>query len=53
VEKGQKKKKKEKEKNKIKSKIQQIKQTYFLATLPCSPWAMLTTWLHLGVHQKI
>jgi hypothetical protein len=24
----------------------------FIETLPCSPWAMLATWLHLGAPQE-
>jgi hypothetical protein len=27
------------------------KTSYFFGTLPFSPWAPLTTWLHLGAHQ--
>jgi hypothetical protein len=29
------------------------KTNFFLCTLPFSPWAVLATWLHVGVPQKI
>jgi hypothetical protein len=29
------------------------KTNYFLRTLPFSPWAVSTTWLHVGAPQKI
>jgi hypothetical protein len=29
------------------------KTNFFLSTLPFSPWAASTTWLHVGAPQKI
>jgi hypothetical protein len=29
------------------------KTSYFLRTLPFSPWAVSATWLHVGAPQKI
>jgi hypothetical protein len=28
-------------------------QNFFFSTLPFSPWAFSTTWLHVGAPQKI
>jgi hypothetical protein len=29
------------------------KTNFFFSTMPFSPWAVLATWLHVGVPQKI
>jgi hypothetical protein len=29
------------------------KTIYFFGTLPFNPWAVLATWLYLGVPQKL
>jgi hypothetical protein len=28
------------------------KTNFFLSTLPCNPWAILATWLHVGALRK-
>ena len=38
---------------KWKTKILWAKKTSFFAPLPFSPWAILATWLHVGVPYKI
>jgi hypothetical protein len=38
---------------KVKIQDSMGKSNFFLRTLPFSPWAILATWLHIGVPQKI
>jgi hypothetical protein len=40
-------------KKKVKNQDSMGKTNFFLSTLPFSPWAVLATWLHVGVPQKI
>jgi hypothetical protein len=38
---------------KVKNQDSMGKTNFFLSTLPFSPWAISTTWLHVGAPQKI
>jgi hypothetical protein len=38
---------------KVKNQDTMGKTNFFLSTLPFSPWAVSTTWLHVGAPQKI
>jgi hypothetical protein len=37
---------------KVKNQDSIGKTNFFFRTLPCSPWAVLATWLHVGAPQK-
>jgi hypothetical protein len=43
---------KKKDEKMCKTKILWAKQTFFLNTLSFNPWAISTTWLHVGAPQK-
>jgi hypothetical protein len=38
---------------KMKNQDSNGKRNFFHSTMPFSPWAVLATWLHVGVPQKI
>jgi hypothetical protein len=44
---------KKKEVKKSENQDSMSKSNLFLSTLPCSPWAVFATWLHVGAPQKI
>jgi hypothetical protein len=44
---------KEKKFKKVKNQAFMAKINFFLSTLPFNPWAVSTTWLHVGALQKI
>jgi hypothetical protein len=45
--------KKNKKKKKVKTLDSTCKTNIFFGTLPLSSWAMLATWLRLGVAQEL
>jgi hypothetical protein len=44
---------KRKEKKEVKNQDSMGKTNFFHSTLSFSPWAVLSTWLHVGAPQKI
>jgi hypothetical protein len=40
-------------KEEVKNQDFMSKTNYFLRTLPFSPWAVSTTWLHVGAYMKM
>jgi hypothetical protein len=43
----------EKKKKEVKNQDSMCKTNFFHSTLSFSPWAILSTWLHVGIPQKI
>jgi hypothetical protein len=41
------------QKKKVKIQDSMGKTNFFLSNLPCCPWAVSATWLHVGAPQKI
>jgi hypothetical protein len=42
-----------KKSEKVKIQDSMDKTNFFFSTLPFSPWAVSSTWLHIGAPQKI